>query len=668
MSKWIPTPAYPDMMPVDISFIFEDEMPAGKHGFLKRDGAHFAFEDGTRAKFYGVCLAGAANFPDHNSAEQTAQRLAQAGCNVVRMHWMDTEFDTPNIFSFTKGKRVSTTRKLDPRSVERMDYLMYALKKQGIYIYLDNLTFRKFKSGDGVVDADILADGGKPYVLFDPKMIELQKEYMTSLWTHVNPYTGLAPKDDPAVILTEVINETCLFGEHKDKWHHSEYYDNMLKTMFRDWLKEKGIEYDWENQDMNENTPEVVDFKVDITVKYYNEMTEHLRKIGVKIPVTGTTWARNKPAQLKAHRNADFTDAHHYYYDWQWSEDHKICTNAQINGYPFVLQGLGLLRDPVHPYFISEWDMPWPNDCRAESPIYYAAVSALQDWDGLALFGYSHGCHLDRMDMLGSEFSTDVIADLPFEAGVLSSWNDPAKFGLFYHGALIFRRGDIQPAKEMVGVKLNNLDKINQTAYKTGLEVHRMASVLEGVGEELCDRVMDESEKVERAESNVICADNNQHRRYLKEKIGVVDTPRTKIIYGRLATCRYASFSHQTVANTDDFSITCDNDFGVIALSSLTDEPIRTSDNMLLSTIGRVRNTGMTGLGEKMTDMGHAPIISEVLEATIKIRTDRTDLKVWGVNPEGYYTSQKPAEFKDGYMTFSVGDRANSIYYLIVAE
>ena len=35
MSRYIPMPAYPDMMPVDISFVFADEKPAGKHGFIR---------------------------------------------------------------------------------------------------------------------------------------------------------------------------------------------------------------------------------------------------------------------------------------------------------------------------------------------------------------------------------------------------------------------------------------------------------------------------------------------------------------------------------------------------------------------------------------------------------------------------------------------------------
>ena len=86
MSRYIPMPAYYDKMPVDISFVFEDEKPAGKHGFLQVVGEEFRFEDGTLGKFWGVNINGGANFPDHDYAEKFARRLAQAGCNIVRLH------------------------------------------------------------------------------------------------------------------------------------------------------------------------------------------------------------------------------------------------------------------------------------------------------------------------------------------------------------------------------------------------------------------------------------------------------------------------------------------------------------------------------------------------------------------------------------------------------
>ena len=89
---------------------------------------------------------------------------------------------------------------------------------------------------------------------------------------------------------------------------------------------------------------------------------------------------------------------------------------------------------------------------------------------------------------------------------------------------------------------------------------------------------------------------------------------------------------------------------------------------MLLTTIGRARNTDQVYDGDKMIDYGKAPIMSEVVNATISIRTQRDDLQVWGVNAEGFYVGKIPTKLEDGYMTFKLGDKFPASYYLIVAE
>ena len=56
-------------MPVDISFVFAEERPAGKHGFLRADDDVFRFENGTKARVWGVNFNGGTNFPEHDYAE-----------------------------------------------------------------------------------------------------------------------------------------------------------------------------------------------------------------------------------------------------------------------------------------------------------------------------------------------------------------------------------------------------------------------------------------------------------------------------------------------------------------------------------------------------------------------------------------------------------------------
>ena len=65
-----------DYAPVDISFVFEAEKPAGKHGFLKTAGKRFVFEDGTPVRFWGSNFNSGACFPPKEHAPKLARRMA----------------------------------------------------------------------------------------------------------------------------------------------------------------------------------------------------------------------------------------------------------------------------------------------------------------------------------------------------------------------------------------------------------------------------------------------------------------------------------------------------------------------------------------------------------------------------------------------------------------
>lgn len=673
MSRYIPMPAYPDMMPVDISFVFAEERPAGKHGFVCADGDDLRFEDGTLARFWGVNFNGGACFPDKDYAPKVARRLAQAGCNLVRFHQLDAQWDTPNLFALTKGPRVTTTRKMDERALDRLDYLVYCLKQEGIYCYLDMMTYRKFKEGDEVPQCELLLDSAKPWSIIDSRLIELQKEFATQLWTHYNPYTQLAYKDDPVFVLTEITNECDIFldkmGMRAD-YKEPTYYTAQFRQLFRDWLAGEGLSYDWEHCPLYSDDEPLLRFKMYITKKYYQELYDHMRSIGVKIPIAGTNWTRCD-GFIKTHEDMDFTDSHHYYYDWQWGNEERVCTHKSITSSPYVFPGLARMKLANKPFFVSEWDMPWPNAYRAEGAIYYAAVGALQNWSGFAIHTYAYSTRLDKMDVLGRELSSPV-GGVPYREGIFSVWNDPAKFGLFYHAALITRRADVAPAKKKVAVYATNLSKVNLTAAQNLLEQHRVATTFDDEVPLGFAEAVPGDRPYPKAEGWLV-SDNGQLWRDVSRRIGAVDTERTKVVYGFLGKGGSAASIYKRNVKgveVDGMVVDCKTDFAVIALSSLSDCPIERADNMLLSAIGRCRNSGGQFDGDKMLDVGHPPILAEVIQADIAIRTELGDrLKVWGVNAEGFYAGQLPTCYEDGWLTFSIGDAQNpACYYLIVKE
>src|SRR5262249_48646786 len=95
LAKFTKTPAGPDWFPFQPSkkvvpgvIDLDDwlDRPAGKHGGVRMVKDHFAFADGTPAKFWGVNLSYTASAPDKETADFTAARYAKYGINAVRMH------------------------------------------------------------------------------------------------------------------------------------------------------------------------------------------------------------------------------------------------------------------------------------------------------------------------------------------------------------------------------------------------------------------------------------------------------------------------------------------------------------------------------------------------------------------------------------------------------
>ena len=667
MSKWIPFPAYADSFPFDIRCAFGNEAPAGKHGFLTVKGDKFVFEDGTVAKFWGANFNSALCFPSHEYAEQVARRVSSAGVNIVRLHQMDADWSTPNIFQFAKGPRLVRTGIADPESLDRMDYLIKCLKENGVYIYMDILTYRKFRTSECAAGAERLTSGAKIYSYTNPDIIKLQKEFAEFLWTHVNPYTGLAYKDEPAVALTEITNEDDLFARAMSKDKIEPFYSEFC-NMYREWAVNKGYTEDAENFDPDINTPSMIEFKSEVMENHYKTMMECWRNIGVKIPICGTNWTECA-ATVRAQRYTDFNDGHAYLY---WVEHARMndkvrnFSDDSLTAHTSLLAPQIYGRLPDKPYFISEWDEPWPMTYRAEAPILLAAVSCLQGWSGATIHTYAYSNRHNEFQPIGMEVSSRVIGMGYHRQGQFATWNDPAKFGLFPHAALILRRGDVKESENSVAIKPNDMTA-KMEDYNTKEYLETMSNVAEytkaGVEFDDFPAISAKShvkitDKLVSGDGKVVISDTGELYKNIDEQYGIIDSPRSQVIYGHVG-------ANKTL-NTSDIKIKCKTDFAVIAASSLSDEPISSTDNIILSAVGRVSNTDEVREAGLLVEIGKTPILAELIEADIEIKNATENMVVFGITAEGYYTGIIPSSYENGVLKFKIGDKFPSIYYHIV--
>ena len=101
-------------------------------------------------------------------------------------------------------------RTLDAEQLDKLDYFIAQLKKNGIYADLNLHVSREYP---GMPRWEQMGSYFKGVDNFYPPMIEMQRDYARQLLTHVNPYTKTAYVDEPAVALIEINNENGLISE-----------------------------------------------------------------------------------------------------------------------------------------------------------------------------------------------------------------------------------------------------------------------------------------------------------------------------------------------------------------------------------------------------------------------------------------------------------------------
>lgn len=625
--------------------------PAGKHGFLKAQGDQFVFEDGTPARFWGINLALEACFPTYEQAEIIAKRLAAFGYNLVRLHHMDANFGDSNIFDPT----YDDTQHFNLDNLDRLDYFIYCLKEQGIYIYLDQFVSRQFRPGDDIgIDWFEVSDPkqvsvGTPYLYFVPQLLRLQYKYSYDLWTHYNPYTDMRYCDDPAFVLTDIINEAAMgrFECLKDDFRKVEEYNQIVDDRWNEWLKENRS-YTTSFDEANDE--DFLAFKLFLEEEFLTKAQCYLRKFDVKIPLTGTNLSTMQiftmHDQVIHNKLCDFIDSHEYWdHPKNWS---SISNSPMVKADWTVFDKMSYNAPFDKPYVISEWSTPWPNQYRAESPIWTAAIAAFQGWDGMLLYNYRHS----------SDEETNYIQKL-FE-----TFNDPCYMGLMPIASAVYLRGDVKAANERFAVKIpaaqimdNSLDvRISAPAYIKTAEVHSLGNYFGG--DEIFDlgvRIVGPNEPIVDQSLRVLISDTGEIKRDIDKGIVTIESGRLEVAQG---------FIGNKVIELPSFNIACQNEFAVIAFSSVVDEDISTASRILLAVIDEAVNTNQVFSSHKRTkilNFGSAPVLVKPIKAEVEIKLDG-DFKVWALNEKGERKSE--VLLSDKHFTID-GTKQKTIWYEI---
>jgi len=446
--RWVEfLPPWDDAEPTatDMSFLLDP--PAGKHGRVVVCGEHLCFEDGTRARFWGVGLGLSTRWPQFwldygpEVSNKIAARLAKLGFNAVRlfpagfMVWLRENSLNSPLWNKAKARW------------ESLDYFLAEAKRRGIYVYL---------SLSGLQNAVVPAKErwASPYRLFfDERLKDEFKEATRELLLHRNPYTGIVLAEEPQIAVVEVLNETSLIWAW-DQGLLERLMEELgvdIESRWKEWhLNSKGTYPDRQAAEFisagkgrtYSSLPGSADFErflLDVEKEFYGEIIAHLRRLGWKGPVVCSQPFGGWSELVMMAQICDLIDVHAY---WDTYDRSHPAGDFPHNS---PAAWISYHRIKGKPLTVSEYSHSFAGSYEAEGPLFVAAYGLYQGVSGVWFHLYDDDAAPRFPDRLTSLYSIE---------------RNPAKLAILPVAAAMFLQGDIDEANVVKELRIDQQESI----------------------------------------------------------------------------------------------------------------------------------------------------------------------------------------------------------------
>jgi len=429
-----------------------------------------------------------------------------------------------------------------------------------------------------------------------------------------------------------------------------------------------------------------VEFLYGLEEGYFTEMHRYLdEELGVKALTIGTIVGCSTPNIMS---QLDVIDTHAYWNHpafpgtpWD-SNDWYVVNEPMVNHLDDgTLSSLALKKVYNKPFIVSEYNHPAPNMYDAETVMTLAIYAALQDWDGIFLFDYGSRDDWDAMRIRGY-FDVD---------------QHPIKMASFIPAYMVFVRGDVEPANELLTSKLDRQMEVEliTSGRVWAWDLPDGGNLGMGSDTPLMHRtaliVGDEPElnfKVN-VSGSVYVSDNYEVTWNITDRergMLLVNTSRSIAVVGFVGG-ESLDFGAVVVEPGD----TLLDGWGMVTLSILEGESFRDWDKLLLLAAGYATNTGMrireyesgreiaagstdlkgmslyNGLITCGTSWGESPTLVEGVPSAIKIKTSE-DIEVWALDNRGERLNQVPVSTEGDRKAFYIGPEFGTVWYEITAK
>lgn len=693
---WKATSATDQPSVIDVSGWLEK--PAGEHGRIERRGDQLLY-DGQPIKIWGTNLTYVACAPDHGTAERQAAFYAKYGINGVRLHKYADGPGWQGILTDTSFVRFV------PEKLDNMDYFVAQLKQRGIYTNL-SAVFGSARLGPADLDrvpfADELGEPGRNgwitvaqgATFFAPELQDLHIEQVVRLLDHRNPYTGLRYADDPAVAFVELINENSIYffalramqnyptikqraGEAFFAWARQKYgtkqalYDAWGESTINSFGHENMTGEGWDQgvlypvgnpwffnpeqlegamRGRKQRLLDTITFFYEHQNRFYDRFVEAIRNTGYAGEITSSNWQAGRAFSHYANLHSDarigLIDRHNYF-----GGAGSMLANP---GGGMLSAGMQQVAD--RPFMLSEWIHVFPNEYGMEGPAILGAYGmGLNGWDASFIFqNRDQGRFRDEL-----KDRWDVVA--------------PQVLGVFPAVARQIYRGDVRESDltfvrkvhvpSLAEGRLGFEDRVSQEydVKEFGSDVAPAASLTVGRGVvEFTDRFestprVDMSpytrgDRVRSATGQLAWKPGDSQR----DGYFTIDTPGTQALVG---------FAEDVTAELADVTLQSHSPYGAIYVSAVSpDGTIAGDDHLLVTTIARVRNTGMKVIAGEMVERGGPPMLVEPVRVDLTLRRPGRAV-VHVLDHDGQRTG-RTLPVQNGRVTLD-GAKTRAVYYEI---
>jgi hypothetical protein len=639
------------------------DKPAGKHGFLKSKGDKYVFEDGTEIKFWGVNLADSRIWVEQDVAKKWSSYLAKYGVNAVRFHK----------FSRSGYRTTGTSTVIDPEKFDKLDYFCKELKEKGIYYGWSHIYGHAPQKGDSAsilaysevmkAGSDHLRGTTIGLVHFSEDLQDLSINLTVNMLNHKNPYTGVRYADDPALNFIELQNEDNAYFATAEKFlMDCPTYKAIACRKFSEWLRKKygsheGLVKAWgaeaidafpknqtgEHLDKNNIFPmanhsvlstwsitkestrrrllDTSKFLFDMQNAFYQRYAAAIRATGYKGELVGSCWMAGDNVSHFYNLYSDYLigaiDRHNY---WGGGDGGhrmgvgKVKPESMLKAPGTGLMNVGWQAVTDRPFAYSEWFAMSPNEWQAEAaPLIAAYGMGLQGWDASYVYAQNH---------------PNLVNSLESPSHGVYNADAPNHIGLYPALARMIYSNEVEEGKP-VGIHKVNFESLEEGKLDWDMKIEQnwdekkiegavspMAMAVGKVGVEFTPKyektVFPDINQYIDQTNKVIHSTTKQFDWYFGDNKGfTVNTPSTKMWVG---------FIENKKISAGDISLECKNPFAIVTLSSLergTD--INKSNSLLITTIGKTRNTGMkySEDGKTLIEKGESPLLMEGIEATL---------------------------------------------------